>query len=118
MNHVTIATSSGAIWLVLVTHFAGGLVALLAGFVALVVAKGGRLHKQSGMVFTYAMGVAGLFAAIIAFYEGKTAMVIGGGSSLFFVFPATTTVKPLPRYQRNVDAVLMVLVLATAAFTL
>src|SRR5207247_1850066 len=34
------------------------------------------------------------------------------------VFTATTTVKPLPRYQRTDDAVLMLLVLATAAFTL
>ena len=118
MNHVTIATSSGAVWLALVTHFAGGLVALLAGFVALVVAKGGRLHKRSGMVFAYAMGVAGLFAAIIAFYEGKTGMVVGGLSILYFVFTATTTVKPLPAYQRPIDAVLMMLVFLTAVFTL
>lgn len=118
MNHVTIATSSGAIWLALITHFGGGLVALVAGFIALVVAKGGRLHKQSGIVFAYAMGVAGLFASVVAFYENKASMVIGGASVIYFVLTATTAVKPFPRYQRTVDAVLMVLVLATAVFTL
>jgi hypothetical protein len=69
------------------------------------------------MVFAYAMGVAGLFAAIVAFYEGKTGMVVGGLSILYFVFTATTTVKPLPAYQRPIDTVLMVLVLMTAMFT-
>src|SRR3954466_12411834 len=110
MSHVTIATASGAIWLVLVTHFGAGLVGIITGFIALVAAKGGRTHKRSGMVFAFAMGAAGFFAAVIAAYEDKTGMIIGGLGVVFFVFPATTTVKPIPA-QRAIDPVLMVLVL-------
>src|SRR6188474_740483 len=105
MNHVTIATSSGAIWLVLVSHLAAGLVGIATGFIALVVAKGGTTHKRSGIVFAYAMGATGVLASVIAFYEGKASMVIGGASVVYFVLTATTTVKPIPRYQRSIDSV-------------
>src|SRR5216684_2471518 len=46
MQHLTIATSSGIVWLMLVSHFGAALVALLAGTIALSVVKGGRLHKR------------------------------------------------------------------------
>jgi hypothetical protein len=52
MGRVTFATSSGIVWLTLAVHFAAGLVSIVAGTIALSVAKGGRLHKQSGLVFT------------------------------------------------------------------
>ncbi len=48
MQHLTIATSSGIVWLVLVCHFGAALIALMAGTVALSVTEGGRLHKRSG----------------------------------------------------------------------
>jgi hypothetical protein len=57
-------------------------------------------------------------ASVIAAYEGKVSMIIGGLSVVYFVFTATTTVKPMPRGQRGIDSVLMVLILLTAAFTL
>jgi len=66
LNHVTIATSSGLLWLTLVSHFGAGLIGLVAGTIALAVAKGGRLHKKSGMVFTFAMIAAGVLASVIA----------------------------------------------------
>jgi hypothetical protein len=55
MDRVTFATSSGIVWLALAVHFAAGLAAVVSGTIALAVAKGGRLHKQSGLVFTTAM---------------------------------------------------------------
>src|SRR5688572_32158632 len=63
MDRVTFATSAGVVWLALAVHFAAGLVSIVAGTIALSVAKGGRLHKQSGLVFTWAMVVLGLTAA-------------------------------------------------------
>jgi len=50
MQHLTIATSSGIVRLMLVCHFGAALIALMAGTVALSVTKGGRLHKRSGLV--------------------------------------------------------------------
>ncbi|HKC38580.1 MAG TPA: hypothetical protein VKC15_03450, partial [Gemmatimonadales bacterium] len=94
MKHVTIATSSGIVWLMLVFHFGAALVALVAGTIALSVAKGGPLHKRSGLVFTGGMIVTGLLAAAISLYEGKSAA--GGAFVAYLVFTAATTVKPLP----------------------
>ena len=36
-------------------HVAAGIIAVVAGFVALYVLKGGRLHRKSGMIFVSAM---------------------------------------------------------------
>jgi uncharacterized membrane protein len=116
MQHVTIATSSGIIWLTLVTHFGAALLALAAGTIALAVAKGGRLHKQSGIVFTYAMITTGILASVISAYEGKS--VVGGLFVCYLVFTATTTVKPLPRGGREVGVGLMLFAFATAVLML
>ena len=112
MQHLTIATSSGIIWLTLVTHFGAALIALAAGTIALVVAKGGRLHKQSGIVFTYAMIITGILASVISAYEGKS--VIGGLFVCYLVFTAMTTVKPLSWAGRGVAVALMIFAFAAA----
>ena len=116
MNHVTIATSSGVLWLTLVIHFGLGLLALVTGAIALSVAKGGRLHKQSGIVFSYAMIATGVLASVISAYEGKS--IVGGIFVCYLIFTAVTTVKPLPRGRHTVDIALMVLAFVTAALTL
>ena len=91
MNHITIATSTGIIWLILVAHFGAGLIGLLTGTIALAVAKGGRLHKKSGIVFTFAMIAAGALASVIAAYEGKTPIIFGGMFVVYLIFTAMTT---------------------------
>lgn len=113
MNHLTIATSSGIIWLTLVTHFGAALIALVAGTIALAVAKGGRLHRRSGIAFTCGMITTGILASVLSAYEGKS--VVGGLFVCYLVFTATTTVKPLPAARRGVDVALMIFAFATAA---
>ena len=111
MQHLTIATSSGIVWLMLVCHFGAALIALVTGTIALSVAKGGRLHKRSGLVFTCAMIATGVLAAAISVYEGKSAA--GGAFAAYLVFTAATTVKPSLGAGRGLDVALMIL-----AFTL
>ena len=118
MDRVTFATSSGFVWLALAVHFAAGLVSIVAGTIALSVAKGGRLHKQSGLVFTWAMVVLGLTAAGIGTYEKRPGQVFGGLLATYLVFSAMTTVKPLPGVGRRVDVALMVLAFGYAAVSL
>lgn len=115
MEKVTIATSSGFLWLGLVSHFGSALIALVAGTIALVVAKGGKLHKKSGMVFTIAMGAAGVLAIPIAAYEGNIGSVVGGILVVYFVYTAMTAVKPMPGTGGVVDVALMTLAFAIAA---
>ncbi len=50
----------------LLTHIGAGLIALVAGAVALTVVKGGRLHRQSGIVFAVAMLAMGVMAAYLS----------------------------------------------------
>ena len=118
MDKLTIAGSSGVTWLVLVSHFGAGLIGIVTGAIALSVAKGSSTHRQSGIVFAYAMGTAGLLAAVIAFLETKASMIVGGLSVVYFVYTATTTVKPVAGSRRTIDAVLATLVLLAAVLTL
>jgi hypothetical protein len=113
---VTIATSSGVLWLALILHFGTALVALGSGFLAIAVAKGGRTHRRAGMVFVFAMITAGIFAAGIAAYERKYGSVIGGTFTAYLVFTAFTTVRPLA--GRHARAVNIALALAGSAFAL
>jgi len=116
VNHVTIATSSGVIWLALVSHFGAGLLGLVTGAIALSVAKGGPLHKKSGLVFTYAMIAAGFLAAVIAAYENKAAMIIGGLFVVYLTFTAMTTVKSVSWNTRPLQIVLMLFAFAFWVF--
>jgi uncharacterized membrane protein len=114
MDRVTFATSAGIVWLALAVHFVVGLVSIVAGAIALSVAKGGRLHKRSGLVFTAAMVVLGLTAAAIGAYEERPGQVLGGLVAAYLVFSAMTTVKSLPGIGQRFDAALMVLAFALA----
>lgn len=114
MDRVTFAASSGPVWLALAVHFAAGLVSIGAGVVALSVVKGGRLHKQSGLVFTWAMSILGLTAAGIGMYENRPGQVLGGLVAAYLVLTAMTTVKTLPRIGQRSNIALMVLAFAFA----
>lgn len=118
MDRVTFATSAGVVWLALAVHFAAGLLSIVAGTVALSTAKGGRLHKQSGLVFTWAMVVLGLTAAGIGMYEDSPGQVVGGLLAAYLVFSAMTTVKPWPGIGQWFNVALMVLAFTFAVATL
>ena len=114
--HVTIATSSGALWLALLVHFGGGLLGLASGTLAIVVAKGGRTHRRAGLLFVIAMITGGIFAAGIALYEHNYGSVIGGAFTAYLVFTAFTTVRPLDgRNARAVNVALMLLAFGLAS---
>ena len=113
MNKITIATSSGALWLFLVVHFGAALIALIAGTVALSVRKGGKLHKKSGMIFVVGMIIAAVLASVISVYAGKS--VVGGIFVVYLIYTATTTVKPLPGSGRRMDIALMIMAFAFAS---
>ena len=112
MDKITIATSSGTLWLTLVSHFGVGLIALVSGAIALAVAKGGKLHKKSGIVFTVAMIFLGVTAAVISVSAGKS--ITGGIFVVYLVFTAMTTVKELPGTGRTLDIALAVLAFGLA----
>jgi hypothetical protein len=118
MDRVTFTTSSGILWLGLAVHFAAGLVSIVAGTIALSVAKGGRFHKQSGLAFTWAMVVLGLTAAGIGTYERIPSQVFAGLLAAYLVYTGMTTVKPLPGIGQRFNVALMILAFAYAVASL
>jgi hypothetical protein len=58
-------------------HIAGGSVALLAGLVAVVARKGGRLHARAGTGFVLAMLVLWVSATVLHLAEGKPDSAVG-----------------------------------------
>jgi hypothetical protein len=114
LERVRFATASGILWLALALHFAAGLVGIVAGTTTLSVAKGGRLHKRSGLIFTWAMIVLGLTAVGIGAYERIPGQVIAGSLAAYLVFTGMTTVKPLPGTGLRLHLGLMIVVFAFA----
>ena len=118
MDRVTFATSSGILWLGLAVHFTAGLASIVAGTIALSVTKGSRLHKKSGLVFTWTMIALGLTAAVIGTYEKIPSQVFAGLLATYLVFTAMTTVKPLAGIGKRFNVALMVLAFAYAVASL
>lgn len=116
-SHVTLATSAGPIWLLLLVHVLGGAIGLVTGFVAVVAAKGGRLHRRAGMAFVISMIVMSVFGAVVATYEMKLTSV-GAILAGYLVFTGLTTVRPLASTGRTQHLALMTVPALVALFEL
>jgi uncharacterized membrane protein len=112
-ERLSLATSTGLPFLALAFHFATGLTALVAGFVAVSVRKGGGWHRRSGRVFVYGMIATGITATGISIYEGKL-LNTGGAIIIYLIVTAWTAVKPIPGIGRRTALGLMLLALACA----
>jgi hypothetical protein len=100
-------------------HIAAGVLAIVFGFTALFVKKGGTIHRRGGMLFVYAMLVMGTTASILEFFQNADVGNIAAAIlSIYFVGTALTTVRPPSRWTRaiNVAALTVAVGLAFAAF--
>lgn len=57
--------------LLLVLHVAGGTLALCAGALSLISAKGKKMHRKSGLIFFYAMAVVGGSAFLLSLIKSN-----------------------------------------------
>lgn len=99
-------------------HIAAGALAILLGFTALFVKKGGTVHRRSGQLFVYAMLVMGITASLLEFLQGAgVANLVAAVLSIYFVGTALTTVRPPSRWTRviNLLSLTVAVVLALAA---
>jgi uncharacterized membrane protein len=76
-------------------HYVAGLLALLAGFVALYAPKGGRLHRRSGRLFAGAMAVMLGIAAFLAFFVVDRPE--NGIGALFTIYLVVTSLLTVTR---------------------
>lgn len=96
-------------------HIAAGGFAIVLGAVALIVKKGGTLHRRSGLLFVYAMLVMGTSASILGLRNGLTdGNVMGGLIAVYFVGTALTTVRPASPWTRRINAAALTLALGLA----
>ena len=78
-------------------HIAGGLAALLAGFVALYARKGGERHRGWGRVFGYAMFVMTLSGVVVAsVLRPNPGNVLVAGVTFYLVASGWLAVRPGP----------------------
>jgi uncharacterized membrane protein len=100
-------------------HIAAGGFAMVLGTVALIVKKGGTLHRRSGMLFVYAMLVMGFSASILGFLKSSTdTNVFTGLMTAYFVGTALTTVRPVSPWTRRINAAALTVVVGLALGTL
>ena len=101
---------------ILWAHIAGGLIAIVAGFVAVVARKGGRLHGQAGTLFFGAMLVLGLSAAILEpFREPEPGSPIGPLLVCYFVGTSWVTARRRDGRTGKFEMIACVLALGAAA---
>jgi len=94
-------------------HVTAGVIAVVAGFVALYVLKGGTLHRRSGTIFVYAMLLMSLSGAVMAVGRVGSALNISAGLvTAYLVITSLLTVRPPSAGSRQVERGAMMAALA------
>ena len=105
--------------MLLTIHVAAGGLAIVLGAVALIVKKGGTIHRRSGLLFVYSMLVMGGSASILAFLKNPgDPNVRAGLLTAYFVVTALTTVRPASRWTRRINVAALVVALVVAFWSI
>ena len=96
-------------------HVAGGVVALLAGAIAIAVRKGARWHVVTGQAFCLAMFVLGLTAALLSPMKTPPESPVGGILVCYFVATAWMAARRRDGIPGRFESLACFLALAMAA---
>jgi len=88
-------------------HVAAGALAIILGAVALLVKKGGPIHRRGGLLFVYAMLVMGISASMLG-------NLFGGLMTVYFVVTALTTVRAVSPWTSRINVAALVFAAAFA----
>jgi uncharacterized membrane protein len=100
-------------------HVTAGVIAIVAGFVALYAFKGGAVHRKSGTIFAYAMLVMSLSGAVMAVGRAGAAINIPAGLvTAYLVITSLATVRPRSSGSQRLDRAAMVAAFAIGAGSL
>ena len=100
-------------------HIVAGALAVVLGAVALVVRKGGTIHRRSGMLFVYAMLVMGVTASMLEYLRSAAATnVVAALMSVYFVGTALTTVRPPSKWTRAINTAALTVALGLAVISI
>jgi hypothetical protein len=104
--------------LLLPIHIVAAALGLVSGAVALSVAKGGLIHRRSGMVFTYAIVAMCATAMVAAIVKGQAVNVMAALMTTYLVLTGLMTVRPRSAGSRRRDVGLMLMALALGLATI
>jgi uncharacterized membrane protein len=103
--------------LLLPLHILAGLLALAAGAVTMVAAKGGKLHRKSGMLFVIAMLTLTSSAVVMAaLFSPNRVNVMAGVLTFYLVSTALLTVRRPVEQARGLVTGFMLLALSMSAY--
>ncbi len=95
----------------LLVHIAAGGLAIVVGYAALFAAKGAWLHRQSGLLFVYAMVTMALTGAAMAAVHAQPGNVMAGLLATYLVVTALTTVRPSTAASRRLEVAALLVAL-------
>lgn len=98
-------------------HIVAAGLGLVSGAIALSAAKGGRVHRASGKLFTYAIFAMCSTAVVSAVVKGQAVNVMAGSMTAYLVFTGVATVRPRSPGSRRRDIALMLVALALGLAT-
>jgi hypothetical protein len=105
--------------MLLPVHIVAGGLAVVLGFTALFVKKGGTVHRRAGMLFVYAMLVMGTTASILEFRKGAGATnLVAALLAIYFVGTALTTVRPPSRWTRAINVAALTVAVGLALLSI
>lgn len=85
-------------------HIVAGALAIVLGAIALLVKKGGDVHRHIGRLFVYSMLVMGATASILEFVRSAAATnLVPALMSVYFVGTALTTVRPVSKWTAAIN---------------
>jgi len=103
---------------ILIVHIIGGMIAVLAGFIALFARKGARLHRKSGDVFVISMLFMAAGGAYAAFVKSQTFNIFAGVITFYLVATAALTVRHKEKETGRADYAFLLIALAAGGASL
>src|SRR3954462_2511058 len=102
----------------LIVHIAGGMIAVLAGFMALIVRKGSRPHRRIGDVFVISMLFMASGGAYIALRKSQPFNVFAGTLTFYLVSTAALVVMRKPKQNGRLEFAFTLVALAAGLTSL
>ena len=103
---------TGHVTPLLALHIAAGIVAVIAGYAALLARKGSAFHRYAGRAFVGSMLVMALGALVLAIRKGETGNVLAAVFVMYLVVTALTTFLPDSRRITRLNTALRIVALA------
>jgi uncharacterized membrane protein len=97
-------------------HITAGLIGIASGAVALYAIKGARVHRQSGMIFVYAILVMSATGAVMSMLMSQRLNMVMGVLTFYLVSTALRTVRRRADGSPWIDVAAMLVALAVGLY--